>query len=81
MTITMSHDLCLGEINGSFRLVPCSVMGMLWLQTHFETDTWDLICSGQVRISRDSSLDLQRDAEAAGLRVERISVTSPTAPG
>ena len=70
----MAADLCLTEMSGSFRLEARSVLGLLWLQTHFESDTWELVCSGDVRISAASSLDLQRDASAAGLTVHRIQV-------
>lgn len=76
-TWLMSSDLCLTAMNGSFRLEPMSIVGMIWLQTHFETDTWDLICSGTVRISAESSRNLQRDAMAAGLIVQRIQVQAP----
>jgi hypothetical protein len=51
---------------------------MLWLQTHFESSTWEQVCSGQVRISAGSSVDLQDDALAAGLSVHRL--TAPAAP-
>lgn len=73
----MPADLCLTEIGGSFRLAPHSVVGMLWLQTHFESNTWDLICSGTVRISAASCAELQRDAKAAGLMVQRILLPAP----
>ena len=65
-------DLRLTGMGDSFQLTATSVLGMLWLQTHFETSTWDLICSGTVRISASSSLALQQDACAAGLQVTRI---------
>ena len=74
----MAADLTLIRRGDSFQLCACSVMGMLWLQTHFETRTWDLICTGQVSISADSSLNLQDDALKAGLRVQRL--TAPAAP-
>ena len=77
MAADSSPDLRLTGMGDSFQLCATSVLGMLWLQTHFETSTWDLICSGSVRISAESSLGLQRDACAAGLLVTRI--TAPTA--
>lgn len=67
-----STDLSLIPRGASLQLVPRSLLGMLWLQTYFDPSTWDLICSGEVRISADSSLVLQRDATAAGLAVERL---------
>jgi hypothetical protein len=63
-------DLQLTPIGESVRLTPVSVLGLFWLQAHFEACTWDLVCSGNLRISRPSSLDLQRDACAAGLAVQ-----------
>ena len=47
---------------------------MLWLQTHFETSTWDLICSGAVRLKAESCNHLCSDALEAGLNVARLSV-------
>ena len=72
VTPELMPDLRLTGIGDSFQLTATSVLGMLWLQSHFETSTWDLICSGSVRISAESSLSLQRDASAAGLEVRRI---------
>ena len=60
----------------SFQLRATSVFGMLWLQSHFEANTWELICSGSVRISAEASLGLQQQACAAGLRVIRIPATT-----
>ena len=65
-------DLSLTAKGDSFQLVPRSVLGMLWLQTHFETSTWDLICSGSVRLRAESCESLCRDAQLAGLMVARI---------
>jgi hypothetical protein len=65
-------DLQLTPIGASVRLSPVSALGMFWLQAHFDTCTWDLVCSGSLRISGDSSQTLHRDACAAGLNVERV---------
>ena len=67
-------DLSLTAKGDSFQLEPRSVMGMLWLQTHFETSTWDLICSGAVRLKADSCHHLCSDAREAGLNVARLSL-------
>ena len=69
-----STDLSLTAKGDSYQLLPRSVMGMLWLQTHFETNTWDLICSGAVRLKADSCDHLCSDAVDAGLNVARLSV-------
>jgi hypothetical protein len=67
-------DLSLTAKGDSYQLEPRSVMGMLWLQTHFETSTWDLICSGAVRLKADCCLHLCSDARDAGLNVARLSL-------
>jgi len=69
-----STDLSLTAKGDTYQLLPRSVMGMLWLQTHFETNTWDLICSGAVRLKADSCDHLCSDAVDAGLNVARFSV-------
>lgn len=65
-------DLSLTAKGDSFQLMPRSVIGMLWLQCHFETSTWDLICSGAVRLKGESCDALCRDASTAGLNVAKI---------
>lgn len=65
-------DLSLTPKGDSYQLMPRSVLGTLWLQTHFETSTWDLICSGSVRLKAGSCDQLCRDALDAGLCVARI---------
>jgi len=65
-------DLSLVAKGDSFQLMPRSVIGMLWLQTHFETNTWELICSGAVRLKGESCEGLCRDASSAGLNVAKI---------
>lgn len=69
-------DLQLTAIADSVRLTPVSLVGMLWLQLHFEACTWDLVCSGTLRISQPSSEQLQRQACAAGLLVERLTAAA-----
>ena len=67
-------DLSLTANGDTYQLLPRSVMGMLWLQTHFETSTWDLICSGAVRLKAESCDHLCSDAVDAGLNVARLSL-------
>jgi len=67
-------DLSLTAKGDSYQLLPRSVMGMLWLQTHFETNSWDLICTGAVRLKADSCDHLCSDAIEAGLNVARLSL-------
>jgi hypothetical protein len=65
-------DLSLTPKGDSYQLLPRSVFGMVWLQTHFETSTWDLICSGAVRLKAESCDALCRDASTAGLNVAKL---------
>ncbi len=65
-------DLSLTPKGDSYQLLPRSVVGMVWLQTHFETSTWDLICSGAVRLKAESCDALCRDASTAGLNVAKL---------
>ena len=68
----MAMDITLTGLGDTYTLMPRSVLGMLWLQTHFETSTWDLICSGSVRLRAESCERLCSDAQLAGLMVARI---------
>ena len=54
-------DLAMAGVGSSYRLVPMSVLGLAWLQTHFETNTWELICSGAVRLQAACVEELCRD--------------------
>lgn len=74
-------DLALIEIRQGFRLLPTSVHGLVWLQTHFESGSWPALAAGEVRLDVDSSKELVGDACNAGLRVARIGLglPSPTA--
>ena len=72
-------DLALIELGPSFRLEPKSLLGLLWLQTHFESQSWDLICSGQARLSAGTRVALCSDAAAAGLQVSCLAAPKPVA--
>ena len=65
-------DLSLTGQGDSYRIAPRSVVGMLWLQTHFESETWDLICGGQVNLKSECCDNLCTDAIQAGLQVVRV---------
>lgn len=51
-------------------LIPNTIHGVLWLQTHFEDDYWDVILAGNVQLDHNSLGELREDAELAGLDVE-----------
>ena len=68
-------DICITTIdnqsNKSIR--PLSILGMLWLQTHFENDQWEALSENKVIISGKDSELLKEDANLAGVKIESIS--------
>ena len=71
-------DICLVNIdnNSNKSLKPTSVLGMLWLQTHFEEDNWEALSTNQVIISKENSKLLVKDAISAGLKSKSSSGVS-----
>ena len=71
-------DICLLNIdnNSNKSLEPRSVIGMLWLQTHFENDQWEALSCNGVIISKENSELLVQDATSAGLLIKSISEVS-----
>jgi len=67
-------DLARARVAAGFRLMPCSVLGLIWLQTHFERRHWEPLAAGQVSVDSISCQKLCCDAEAAGLRVSRLAI-------
>lgn len=71
-------DLRLLAEGSSIRLVPASVHGILWLQTHFESEHWELLAEGLVTVCRADAKALRSDASDAGLVVNPLPSLSPT---
>ena len=71
-------DICLLNIdnNSNKSLKPTSVIGMLWLQTHFEDNQWEALSNNQVIISKENSKLLVNDAISAGLNIKSFSGVS-----
>ena len=71
-------DICLANIDNKSNksLKPISVIGMLWLQTHFDNEQWESLSNNEVIISKESSKLLVKDATSAGLKIESISEVS-----
>lgn len=65
-------DLQLIPSADAYKLIPISILGMFWLQTHFESSHWDLLAQGMAVIDADSSQALCSDALAFGLRVGQL---------
>ena len=61
--------------NGT-QIEPISVHGILWLQTHFESDHWESISNGLVIIPTKDAEMLSEDALKAGLNVNFINSLS-----
>lgn len=68
-----SIDLALTNWGDSGQLKPLSVLGTLWLQQRFDPTTWDLVCTGGVRLRTQVCHELTTEAAAAGLAVEHLS--------
>ena len=49
-----------------------SVHGMLWLQTHFESNHWEAIASEQVTLNKSDAGQLAQDAKDAGLIINSV---------
>ena len=71
-------DICLVNIDNNLNksLKPTSVLGILWLQTHFDNEQWDAISNHEVIISEKNSKLLIKDATCAGLKIESLTEVS-----
>jgi len=73
-----SADLALIVLQKNVRLLPASLLGVLWLQTHFESRHRPSLAAAEARLDAASSEQLAADAEAAGLPVVRTSLGLPS---
>ena len=71
-------DICLVNIDNNLNksLQPISVIGMLWLQTHFDNEQWEALSNNEVIISKENSKLLVTDATNAGLNIKSFSGVS-----
>ena len=71
-------DICLENIDNNLNksLKPISIVGMLWLQTHFDNEQWEALSNNEVIISKENSKLLVKDATSAGLKIKLISGVS-----
>ncbi len=71
-------DICLAKVDNRSNqsLIPLSIHGMLWLQTHFENHEWEALCDNKVIISEADASLLMKDAKLAGIHIESISEVS-----
>ena len=66
-------DISLSEKQYGTQIKPTSIHGILWLQTHFESEYWESISNGQVIVPRQDAEMLGGDAQNAGLNVNFIN--------
>ena len=62
------------DVAGLHRLSIGSVVGALWLQTHFPSADWDTLLAGKASFSSDCVDSLMADARSAGLNVQQLVV-------
>ena len=66
-------DISLSDKRNGTQIEPKTVHGILWLQTHFESEHWESISNGQVILPRQDAEMLGEDAQNAGLNVNFIN--------
>ena len=69
-------DISLSEKKNGTQIEPKTVHGILWLQTHFESNHWEMISNGLVIIPARDAQMLLEDATNAGLNVNFINSLS-----
>ncbi len=69
-------DIRLFDQRNGTQIEPNSVHGILWLQTHFQSEHWDSLSNGLVVIPSKDAQMLCEDAENAGLNVNFINSLS-----
>lgn len=68
--MTAEPDIFLDKLNDdAVRVQPRSVLGMLWLQTHFDDENWELLSIGAVGLNTYDAINLSQDASQSGLYV------------
>ena len=68
-------DISLTNLDNNLNksLVPTSIHGMLWLQTHFQDIQWEALSEGRVILSEEDAKLVKEDAELAGINIEFMS--------
>ena len=69
-------DISLSDKRNGTQIEPRSVHGILWLQTHFESNHWESLSNGLVVIPSKDAQMLEEDATNAGVNVNFISSLS-----
>jgi len=66
-------DISLCDKRNGTQIEPTSVFGILWLQTHFDSNHWESISNGLVIIPSKDAHILKKDATQAGLNINFIN--------
>ena len=66
-------DISLFDKRNGTQIEPTSVFGILWLQTHFDSNHWESISNGLVIIPSKDAHILKKDATQAGLNINFIN--------
>ena len=69
-------DISLSDKRIGTQIEAKSVHGILWLQTHFESEHWESISDGLAIIPTNDADMLGEDAQKAGLNVNFINSLS-----
>tara|TARA_B100000214_G_scaffold303590_1_gene234295 strand:- start:241 stop:468 length:228 start_codon:yes stop_codon:yes gene_type:complete len=69
-------DISLSDKRNGTQIEPLSVHGILWLQTHFESENWESLSNGLVIIPSKDARILREDAAQAGINVSFINSLS-----
>tara|TARA_Y100001968_G_C19032202_1_gene560387 strand:- start:44 stop:271 length:228 start_codon:yes stop_codon:yes gene_type:complete len=69
-------DISLSDKGHGTQIEPKSVHGILWLQTHFESEHWESLSNGLVTIPIQDVQMLRKDADQAGINVNFINSIS-----
>ena len=69
-------DIRLSDKWNGTQIEPVTIHGILWLQTHFESDHWESISNGLVIIPTKDIQLLMQDAKEAGINVNFINSLS-----
>lgn len=65
----MAHDIRLNRSWQGVYIKPQSVLGMLWLQTHFTNQDWHALSIGEALLSETDAVKVANDADYAGLKI------------
>ena len=58
------------------HLRPSTILGMLWLQTHFEDEYWEALATNQVKLPTEDARTLYEHAIEAGLSLNFLPALS-----